>query len=35
MQNNTPGKMILPKSEDQLQAECFQWRKVNGMYYIW
>lgn len=25
MQNNTPGKMILPKSEDQLQAECFQW----------
>lgn len=25
MQNNTPGKMILPKQEDQLQAECFIW----------
>lgn len=25
MSNLTPGKINLPKSEDQLQAECFQW----------
>lgn len=25
MQTNLQGKIILPKSEDQLQAECFQW----------